>query len=101
MSIKDAKKINGFKYRSWRNQDGTWSDPFEENCFWSRTFLPPGTQVMEATSEEDMVKEVKKGNKKFKEKDLSEKSKVKFEKHKIKTKIEKDAEVISRGSISR
>ena len=86
MSLKDAVKINGFKFRSW-NIDGYWSDPFKPYVFWSRTFLQEGTEIMEATSIEDMVIEIKKGDKKFKEVSLSEESKEKFKKEKIDDKI--------------
>ena len=86
MSLKDAVKINGFKFRSWK-LNGYWSDPFEPFDFWSRTFLQEGTEIMEATSIEDMVTEIKKGDKKFKEVSLSEESKEKFKKEKIDDKI--------------
>ena len=89
MSLKDAVKINGFKFRSWKS-NGYWSDPFEPFDFWSRTFLQEGTEIMEATSIEDMVKEIKKGDKKFKESSLSEKSKEQFKKEKIDDKIKDD-----------
>ena len=85
MSISKAVKINGFKHRSWKKADGYWTDPFQEHDFWSRTFLPEGTETMEATSESEMIKEIKKGDKKFK--DLSEASKAKFKKEKILSKI--------------
>ncbi len=87
MSLKDATTINGFKFRSWL-KDGYWSDPFEPYDFWSRTFLQEGTEIMEATSIKDMVKEIKKGDKKFKESSLSDESKEQFKKEKIDTKIE-------------
>ncbi len=86
MSIKDAVKINGFKFRSW-NIDGYWSDPFEPFDFWSRTFLQEGTEIIEATSIKDMVTEIKKGDKKFREAGLSEESKEQFKKEKIDDKI--------------
>ena len=87
MSLKDATTINGFKFRSWL-KDGYWSDPFKPYDFWSRTFLQEGTEVMEATSIEDMVKEIKKGDKKFKEVSLSEGSKELFKEEKIDDKVE-------------
>ena len=49
-NIDDAVKINGFKFRSWK-KGTTWTYPFTENDFWSRTFLAPGTATMEATDE--------------------------------------------------
>ena len=87
MSLKDAVKINGFKFRSWKIGN-YWSDPFEPFDFWSRTFLQEGTEIIEATSIEDMVTEIKKGDKKFKESSLSDESKEQFKKEKIDTKIE-------------
>ena len=89
MSIKDAKKINGFKFRSWKQADGTWTDPFDEFDFWSRTFLASGTLVMEATDEDGMLKEIKKGTKKFKAESLSDESKAKFKDKRILSKIKK------------
>ena len=87
MSLKDAVKINGFKFRSWK-LNGYWSDPFVPFDFWSRTFLQEGTEIIEATSITDMVTEIKKDSKKFREADLSEESKEIFEKEKILTAIE-------------
>lgn len=86
-AIDDAVKINGFKFRSWK-KGSTWTDPFEENVFWSTTLLPPGTLIMEATSEEDMVIEIKKNSKKFNLSELSDNSKQKFKDYKIEDKIE-------------
>ncbi|KKM75009.1 hypothetical protein LCGC14_1394510 [marine sediment metagenome] len=88
MSLKDAVKINGFKFRSWK-KDGYWSDPFEPYVFWSRTFLQEGTEIIEATSITDMVTEIKKGDKKFREVSLSEESKAVFKDEKIENKVEK------------
>jgi len=88
MSIKDAVKINGFKFRSWKTGN-YWSDPFEPFDFWSRTFLQEGTEIMEATSITDMVTEIKKGDKKFREAGLSEESKAVFKDEKIENKVEK------------
>ena len=82
MAFKDAVKINGFKFRSWKIK-GYWSDPFKPFNFWSRTFLQEGTEIMEATSIEDMVTEIKKGDKKFKASQLSEASKSKFKEENI------------------
>ncbi len=87
MSLKDAVKINGFKFRSWKIGN-YWSDPFEPYVFWSSTYLQEGTEIMEATSIEDMVTEIKKGDKKFKEVSLSEGSKELFKKEKIDDKVE-------------
>ena len=88
MSLKDAVKINGFKFRSWK-LNGYWSDPFKPYDFWSRTFLQEGTEIMEATSITDMVIEIKKGDKKFKEVSLSDASKEIFKEEKILSKIKK------------
>ena len=82
MSLKDAVKINGFKFRSWK-LNGYWSDPFEPFDFWSRTFLQEGTEIIEATSITDMVTEIKKGDKKFKASALSDGSKKKFKEENI------------------
>ena len=88
MSLKDAVKINGFKFRSWKTGN-YWSDPFEPFDFWSRTFLQEGTEIMEATSITDMVTEIKKGDKKFKADDLNDESKEIFKEEKILSKIKK------------
>ena len=71
--IDKAVKINGFKFRSWKQADGYWSDPFEPFDFWSRTFLAQGTEVMEETEQADMIEAIKKNKDvKFKDQDLSE-----------------------------
>ena len=85
---KDEVAIDAFKFRSWKKADGTWTDPFMEYDFWSRTFLQEGTETISATSEEDMVTEIKKDDKMFKEEDLSEASKEKFKEKEIDDKIE-------------
>ncbi len=85
-----AVSIDGFKFRSWETEPGYWSDPYVPYDFWSRTFCQEGTPVMEATSEEDMDVEVKKGNKKFKSSELSEDSQQKFKDKGIDDKIEDD-----------
>lgn len=85
-----AVSIDGFKFRSWKKADDTWTDPFVEFDFWSRTFLQEGIEVMEATSEEDMDDEIKKGNKKFKTSQLSENSKQKFKDKGMEDKLEDD-----------
>ena len=74
----NAVAINGFKHRSWKKADGFWTDPFVEFDFWSRSFLPEGTLTIEATDEPTMIAEIKKGDMKFKEKDLSKATKKKF-----------------------
>ena len=73
MSIEKAVKINGFKYRSWKKGDGYWTDPFVEFDFYSRTFLPQGTEVMEETEQSDMIEAIKRNKDvKFKDQDLAE-----------------------------
>ena len=73
MSIEKAVKINGFKYRSWKRADGYWTDPFVEFDFYSRTFLPQGTEVMEETEQSDMIEAIKRNKDvKFKDQDLAE-----------------------------
>ena len=84
MSIQTAIKINGFKYRSWKQPDGTWTDPFVEFDFWSRTMSDVITEYIEFTEESEVLKEVKKTKYKFKEGNLSIKSKEKFDEKKIK-----------------
>lgn len=72
----DAEKLNGSKFRSFEKPDTYWTDPFIEHDFWSRTFLPAGTNFEEDQEEGEMVKKIK--NKKYKGSDLSDETKVKF-----------------------
>ena len=88
---KNSEKINGFKYRSHMKPDGYWTDPFEEQVFYSRTFMPLGTLFVEAQEEEEMKEKIKKEKDvKFKEEDLSEDTKDKFKEDKdLDDKVEK------------
>jgi hypothetical protein len=88
MSIEKAEKSNGFKYRSHRLPTGEWTDPFVSYDFFSRTFMPENTEYIEATTEEDMVNEVKKGSKQFR--NLSKESRDKFIEHRVEDKIIED-----------
>jgi len=87
-SIEKSVKVNFKKFRSWK-VNGYWTDPLVSHNLpgyefsISRTFLPEGTEHIEADSEADMIKEVKKGTKLFKAKDLSEPTKIKFREEKI------------------
>jgi len=89
MSIK-GDTIDGFKYRSYKKPDNNWTDPFQEHDFWSRTFLPTGTEKIEAQDEAEMIKQIKAVKDiKFKEEELSKETKEIFIKEKIDDKIEK------------
>ena len=88
---KDIVRINGRKRRSWKQKDGKWTDPFAEHDFWSRTFLPPGTETIEADTDEDMILELKKAvnrDVKFDPKALSDESLVKLIDAKLEKKID-------------
>ena len=92
-----AVKINGRKRRSWKQADGTFSDPFAEFDFFSRTFLPPNTDVIEADTDEDMIIELKKAKNndvKFDLKNLSVYSQIKFLDNKLDDKINTDVKPI-------
>ena len=73
---KDKEAINGAKYRSFEKSDTYWTDPLIENVFWSRTFMPIGTNFEEDQEEVEILKKVK--NKKYKSSDLSDYTKEKF-----------------------
>ena len=77
----NAVAMNGSKYRSYEKPDTYWTDPLVENDFWSRTFMPLGTNFEEDQEEVEILKKVK--NKKFKGSDLSDETKVKFKIAKI------------------
>lgn len=94
---KDTVRINGRKRRSWKLADGTFSDPFEDytypgmNVSVSRTFLPPGTDTIEADTDEDMTIELGKNKDvKFKLSQLSEDSQLKFLDNDLADRIEND-----------
>ena len=90
--IKEA--INGKKYRCWIKADGYYTDPFVLQQFWSRTFMPKGTDHEEADTIEDMKLKIKDKDIKFKEKDLSEESIAIFDADPdLKDKKEKDKEL--------
>lgn len=72
----NAVAINGAKYRSFEKPDTYWTDPLIENVFWSRTFMPIGTNFEEDQEEGEMLKKVK--NRKYKGSDLSPSTKQKF-----------------------
>ena len=101
-AIDNAEIIAGAKFRSWYI-DGYWSDPFASFLLGGKdfsisvTYLPQGTLTMQATSIEDMVIEIKKGDKKFREASLSEESKAVFKDEKIDNKIEEmKAKILSK-----
>ena len=71
-AIDNAVKINGAKYRSFKKKSGNWSDPFKVHDFFSRTFAPEGTEVLEAQEEAEMIQKIKATTGiKFKEAELS------------------------------
>ena len=84
MSIDKAVKINGFKYRSWKQKDGTWTDPLANHNLpgyefsISTTILPEGAKVLKYNEEADMITEIKKAKYLFKASDLSKETKQKF-----------------------
>ena len=88
MSISKAVKVNSetfFTYEIKDSQgDGTGYYKIVEQELHSRTFLPEGTVVFAKKDWKDFVKEIKKAKYKFKEGDLSIKSKEKFDEKKIK-----------------
>ena len=77
----NSEAINGAKYRSFKKPDGYWTDPLVQNDFWSRTFMPIGTDFEEDQDEAEMLKKIK--NKKYKGSDLSDETKVKFKEENI------------------
>ena len=77
----NAEAINGAKYRSFQKPDTYWTDPLQVNDFFSRTFMPQGTNFEEDQDETEILKKVK--NKKFKASDLSQSTKDKFKEEKI------------------
>ena len=84
MSLKEAIKINGAKYRSFQKPDGKWSDPLEQHNFWSRTFLPKGTKFIEGQEVSEMITKIKADKTiSFKEADLSPETKAELDKEKI------------------
>ena len=90
-AIDKAVKINGRKRRSWKQKDGKWTDPFAEHDIWSRTFLPPATETIEADTDMDMVIELKKpinADVTFDPKALSTESLVKLIDAKLEAKID-------------
>ena len=72
----NAIAMNGSKYRSFEKPDTYWTDPLQENDFFSRTFLPIGTDFEEDQEEAEILDKIK--NKKFKASDLSKETKDKF-----------------------
>ena len=76
-----AVKVNGRKRRSWKLKDGSFTDPFAEHDIFSRTLLPPGTDVIEADCDDDMeieLKRVENADVKFKPENLSLESQLKL-----------------------
>jgi len=71
--------------------DGTgfYKDPLVEQDIHSRTFMPLGTVVIQFKDEAKMISEIKKTKYKFKDGDLSIKTKEKFKDEKIDDKIDK------------
>lgn len=90
-ALKKSVKINGKRRRSWKLPDGTYTDPFVNFDFYSRTFLPEGTEILEADTDEDMIIEITKDKKvKFKTSNLSDDSKIKFLDNGIDDQVEDD-----------
>ena len=85
------EKINGAKFRSFPLPDGTYSDPFQEYDFWSRTILPEGTVYLEAQEVDEMIFKIKdRVGIEFSEDNLSESTKQTFKDKGIETKEEKE-----------
>ncbi len=87
-AIDDAVKVNSkcfFTYEIKDSQgDGTGMYCVKEQEIQSRTFLPEGTVVFSHKEWKEFVKEIKKQKYKFKESDLDDKMKEKFDEDKIK-----------------
>ena len=62
-AIDDATKINGNKYFSVQNADGSWTDPLAGQAIYSRTFVPKDKPVEQYDSTSEVVAKIVDENK--------------------------------------
>lgn len=71
MSLKNAEKINGKIYRTFK-MNGQWTDPLRKYQFYSRTLMPEGTEFKEANDKATMLSILRTDKVPLKESQLSE-----------------------------
>lgn len=82
MSLKDAEKINGKIYRTFK-MNGQWSDPLRKYQLYSRTLMPEGTEYKEANNKATMLSILRTDKVPLKEENLSEATIVELDKANI------------------
>ncbi len=81
---KNSKSINGAKYRCFKKKDGSFSDPLVKHDFFSRTFMPKGTEFIEGQEVSEIIAKIKADETIiFKEADLSDETIKVFDEEKI------------------
>ena len=81
--IKEAVKVNGAKIFFYKTPKGEWRGTLNKQAMFSRTFLPEGTQIKEAETEELIINILKTDKVPLKRENLDKETIEKLEKAKV------------------